>query len=185
MIISIHQPNFFPYYPFFQKMEESDVFVILNHCQFEKNNYQNRFNKDGKWYTMSVNKGLDLINTKVYVNQEKDWYRIKNSLPGYKNILKEFDSCISNNLSDTNVSIIMKIKDILGIKTEILFDYPTDLLSSKRLVDICVSKGAKKYVSGISGAKYLDLELFNKNEIEVVFQNPDNMISKPIIDILK
>jgi hypothetical protein len=185
MTISIHQPNFFPYYPFFQKMKESDVFVILTRCQFEKNNYQNRFNKDGRWHTMSVNKGLDPINTKVYINPEKDWERIKNNLPDYKNILNQFDDCISSNLSETNVSVIMKIRDILGIKTEILLDYPTDLLSTERLVDICLKNGANKYISGISGSKYLDLDLFKENNIDVVFQNPDEMISKPIIEFLK
>jgi len=184
-LVAIHQPNFFPYYPFFQKMEESDVFVILGHCQFEKNNYQNRFNKDEKWYTMSVNRGLDPINTKTYLNPNKDWDRIKNTLPSYKNILNDFDLCIGNSLYDTNVSIIMKIKDMLDIKTRILFDYPTDLLSTDRLVDLCVRNGANKYISGISGSKYLDLELFNNNGIEVVFQTQENMISKPIIDILK
>ena len=71
MIITIHQPNFFPYYPFFQKMEEADIFVILTYCQFEKNNFQNRYNKDSKWYVMCVNKGLDPIYTKTYLNPEK------------------------------------------------------------------------------------------------------------------
>ena len=27
MVISIHQPNFIPWYPFFQKMKKSDIFV--------------------------------------------------------------------------------------------------------------------------------------------------------------
>jgi len=184
MTISIHQPNFFPYYPFFQKMNDADVFVILTHCQFEKNNYQNRFNKDGKWYTMSVNKGLDPINTKSYLNPLKDWERIKSSLPKYRKLLNEFNSCINDNLSSTNVGIILKIKEMLQMKTEIVLDYPTDLLSTERLVDICLKNGATKYISGVSGKKYLDLSLFKKNGIEVVFQNPETMINKPIIDIL-
>src|SRR5690348_29827 len=118
MIITIHQPNFFPYYPFFQKMEESDIFVILKHCQFEKNNFQNRFNKEDKWLTMSTNKGLEPINNKIYVNHIRDWEKIKKTLFKYKTILDEFDSCITNSLCDTNVKIIFKIKDLLGIKTK-------------------------------------------------------------------
>ena len=51
MRVSIHQPNFVPWYPFFQKIKEVDVFVILKECQFEKNGYQNRFNFNDKWYT--------------------------------------------------------------------------------------------------------------------------------------
>lgn len=184
MIVTIHQPNFFPYYPFFQKMEESDIFVVMINCQFEKNNFQNRFNKDDRWYTMSVNKGLDPINMKRYVNHEQDWSKLKKSLFKYSKILERFDDCISENLSETNINIIHKIKDMLNIKTNIVIDYPTNLLSTDRLVDICVNNNATKYIAGISGKKYLDLEKFHERKIEVVFQDESRMIKKPILDIL-
>ena len=58
MIVAIHQPNFMPWYPFFQKIAAADTFVVLTHCQFEKNNYQNRFNQRERWHTLSVNKAL-------------------------------------------------------------------------------------------------------------------------------
>jgi hypothetical protein len=185
MIITIHQPNFFPYYPFFQKMEDSDIFVILTYCQFEKNNFQNRFNKIDKWYTMSVNKGLDPIYTKTYLNPEKDWKRIKDMLPEYKDILTQFDDCLDSNLSKMNSNIIVKIKYILGLKTKIVFDYPTGLKGTERLVDICVKNGATTYISGISGSKYLDTKQFTDNDISLLFQNETKMVKKPIIDILK
>jgi hypothetical protein len=185
MKLSIHQPNFFPYYPFFQKMEQADIFVILQNCQFEKNNFQNRFNKDGNWYTMSVNKGLEPIHLKKYLNPEKDWIRIKNMLPEYKSILCLFDDCVSESLSETNSKIIFKIKELLDIKTEIVFDYPTKLTSSDRLVDICLKYGANKYISGISGSKYLELDKFKINGIEIVFQDEISMVKKPVIDIIK
>lgn len=183
MIITIHQPNFFPFFPFFQKMMDSDIFVILKYCQFEKNNYQNRFNIDGKWQTMSVNKGLEPICDKKYTNHLEDWRKIKNKLSEYKSILDLFDTCISDSLSDTNINIILKIKDILDIKTEIKFDYYTELKSTERLVDICKKYNGDCYLSGISGKNYLDLNLFNN--INVVFQNEENMIKKPILEIIK
>ena len=58
MRLAIHQPNFMPWYPFFEKIKNCDKFIMLTHCQFEKNGYQNRFNLNDKWYTMSVKKGL-------------------------------------------------------------------------------------------------------------------------------
>lgn len=185
MTITIHQPNFFPYYPFFQKMEDADIFVILKHCQFEKNNFQNRFNKDSKWYTMCVNKGLDPIYTKTYLSPEKDWKRIKDMLPDYKDVLDLFDDCIDSNLSKMNSNIIFKIKDILNIKTKIIFDYPTELKGTERLVDICLKNRAKTYISGVSGSKYMDLNKFSDSNIKVIFQDETKMVKKPIIDILK
>ena len=65
MIISIHQPNFMPWNPFFEKIQQSDLFVFLTHCQFEKGGYQNRFNYNNKWYTMSTSRGLIPIIDKI------------------------------------------------------------------------------------------------------------------------
>ncbi len=164
---------------------DSDKFVILENCQFEKNNFQNRFSLNGKWYTMSTNKGLDPINTKKYLNSERDWIRIKNMLPAYRSILGLFDECVSDSLSETNSKIIIKIKKLLNIKTEIVFDYQTNLTSTDRLVDICLNYGAKTYISGMSGATYLDTDKFKDNGIEVIFQQKKNMINLPILEILK
>ena len=171
MKIAIHQPNFLPWYPFFQKIEEVDRFIILGNPQFEKNGFQNRFNLNEKWHTMSTKKGLDPINTKIYLNP-----LIKLNLPEYKDILDKLDDCISDNLFTTNSKIIEKLTEMLGYNTEILYDYPTDLKSTERLVDICLHYGATEYLSGISGKKYLDLNLFESNGIKVKFQETSTKI---------
>lgn len=170
MRVSIHQPNFVPWYPFFQKIKEVDKFIILKECQFEKNGYQNRFNFNDKWYTMSVKKGLEPIRDKVYIDPKNNWDKIKNSLPKYKSILDEMDKCIGENLAATNFCIIANFCEMLGIDTELEVDQPTDLVSTERLLDICKSWGATEYLSGIGGKDYLDVKLFNDNGIKVVFQ---------------
>ena len=171
-----------PWYPFFQKIEKSDIFVIMVNCQFEKNNFQNRFNMNDKWNTMSVNKGMEPIVNKKYLSPEKDWNKIKSNLSEYSDILVNFDEYISENLAETNVSIIKKLCEMLGIETDIVMDFPTDLRSTDRLVDICKHYGATKYLSGPSGKKYLDLDLFSDN-IEVIYQ--EEQTKKPILEILK
>ena len=79
MILAIHQPNFFPWWPYFEKIEQADMFVFLTHCEFEKNGYQNRFNHNDNWYTMSVKRGMKPISEKEYLNPKKDWDRIKSN----------------------------------------------------------------------------------------------------------
>jgi len=153
MIITIHQPNFLPWYPLFQKIESADIFVLLNHCQFEKNNFQNRFNMHGRWLTMSTNKGLEKIIDKKYVTPKRDWIKIKKTL--YKFNLDIFDNCISDSLSSTNIAIIKKICNLLDIKTKIITDTDTELKGTERLVDICKSLNATSYISGQGGKKYM------------------------------
>lgn len=184
MVVSIHQPNFFPWMPFFQKMEQSDVFVILSHCQFEKNGYQNRFKLGDKWHTMSVGRGLFDIKKKEYTAHFDDWKRIKTNLPQYN--LEEFNLLIERSLLGTNTSIITRIAYKLGISTdvEIVQDFETSLTGTERLVEICQQYDATKYLSGISGKKYLDLKLFEQAGIEVIFQNEIQMIKKPILEVI-
>lgn len=181
MIVSIHQPNFVPWYPFFQKIQNSDCFIILENCQFEKNNFQNRFNINETWYTMSVKKGLEPISNKIYVNPYSDWEKIKSKLKKYNTILNNFDSCISENLAETNKKIIFKICELLEIKTKVISDYPTDFKSTERLIHLCKSNNATHYLSGLGGKKYLDLDLFEKNDIKLIFQNETTIEKKPIL----
>jgi hypothetical protein len=176
MIVTIHQPNFMPWYPFFQKIQQADIFVLLGHCQFEKNGYQNRFNINDRWNTMSVKKGLEFINKKQYIDSKKDWERIKNSMPKYKYILSEMDNLISDNLYQTNSSIIRYLVKKLNIDTVIVDDYETQLTSTHRLVDICKRHGATTYLAGQGGKDYLNDELFINENIQVVYQENMNKI---------
>lgn len=185
MVISIHQPNFVPWYPFFQKIKSSDIFVILTHCQFEKNNFQNRFNFNDKWQTLSVNKGLEPIVNKVYVNPHDDWVKIKNNLPEYEHILSQFDNYITSSLVCTNIAIIRKIVELLNIKTCIVIDEPTNLKGTDRLVEICKQYKATKYLAGSGGSRlYLEVEKFTNASIEVEFQQPEHLIKVPILKVL-
>lgn len=184
MVVSIHQPNFFPWLPFFEKMRASDKFIVLNNCQFEKNNYQNRFFYRERWQTLSINKGLDMIHEKEYVNPVEDWERIKKRLEDKRKILEKFDECIEKNLSVTNVKMIRKLCALLEIDTEILFDEPTDLKSTDRLVAICQQHGASKYLAGSGSKKYLDVSKFEDVEISVEFQEIDQSNRKHVLDVL-
>lgn len=178
MVVSIHQPNFCPWATFFEKIRESDVFIILGHCQFEKNNFQNRFKAHDHWHTMSVKSGNIPIVEKRYLNPVKDWKKITDKYPKLHN----FDDLISHDLWRTNSAIIVRACNMLGIKTPILYDYPTDLKGTERLVDICVKHGATKYLSGAGGKKYLDLKLFETYKIEVVFQGESD--KRPLVEII-
>lgn len=177
MKIAIHQPNFFPHLNFFKKMEMADYFVFLTHCQFEKNNYQNRFQMDEKWYTMSVGKKKELISQKKYVNYLKDWITIKRRLPYIK--LDVFDDCINGNLAETNMRIIQKIRNRLDINTHLVEDKITESTGTERLIEICKYYGANEYISGPSGKDYMDLELFEAQGIKVTFQ--EKTASLPIL----
>ncbi len=41
-VIAIHQPQYIPWLPYIDKILQSEVFVCLDHVQFQKNGFQNR-----------------------------------------------------------------------------------------------------------------------------------------------
>ncbi len=153
----------------------------MAHAQFARGNYHNRFDVNGKWFTMSTNQSLEPLADKLYSDPFVDWATIKRKLPNYN--LDEFDDCIRKGLVETNVAILEKICARLDIKTEIVMDYPTELSSSKRLLQLCLDCKATEYLSGPSGRKYLDVALFEKHGIAVKFQELSS--PRPAIDLLR
>lgn len=170
MKIAIHQPNFCPTKGYFDKIAAVDLFVIMIHCQWEKGKYQNRFHVGDQWNTMSVNHGLEPIKDKKYLAPYKDWAKVTKRYPQ----METFDCWICDELSATNTGIIVDAMTTLGIKTKMVYDWPTDLSGTERLVDICKTISASEYLSGKSGRKYLDLKQFDEAGIKVSFQDePD------------
>ena len=174
MICAIHQPNFVPWRPYFSKIEASDVFVLLTECQFEKGGFQNRFRHDGTWFTMPVSKGLVPIREKFYLDPTTHWRQLK-AKSKMAEKLSRFDSLIDESLLRTNSNIITEVLRLLGCTTEIVSDFPTSATRSERLIEICRFYEADTYLSGPSGRKYLDLDLFAKARIKVeYFSTTDN-----------
>ena len=186
MILALHQPNFMPWRPFFEKLERSDVFIILTHCQYTRRNYQNRFNIGQRWFTMGINKCPrdTAIRDVEYCNPLGDWSVIKKQLTDYEQVLSEFDECINHSLMDTNIAIIRKIASYLGITTEIQLDFATTKTSTDRTIELCKAHRATVYYSGIGGRNYLEADKFAANGIELRFQDDTQLTKLPIVACL-
>jgi hypothetical protein len=178
MRIAIHQPNFCPVKGYFDKIAAVDLFVIMINCQWEKGKYQNRFHVEKQWNTMSVNHGLEPIKDKTYTKPYEDWERITRR---FKN-MKVFDHCVSDKLHAMNFCIIREAALMQGINTEIRLDFPTHLLGTQRLVEICQYYEADEYLSGPSGKKYLDVKQFDNAGIRVDFQEKTDLT--PLIELI-
>jgi len=171
MILAAHQPNYFPAGSFWDRLRRADRFVILAQCQYERGNYHNRFALGGSWYTMPVSQRLEPLVAKRYNDHAANWERIRRRLPvAYQRAFARFDGCCTESLVETNVAVIRRLCAILGIGTEIVMDYPTDLRATDRLVDLCKHYGADTYLSGPSGPKYMDMDAFERAGIRVEVQ---------------
>jgi len=186
MILAMHQPNFFPWYPYFHRMQQADRFVVVTHCQFANYLFQKRFHLNGMWYSMPIGnrKKLELLINKQYVDPEKSWKALKRRLPEYAHILKLFDEDIGKHLVQTNIRIIRRIRDILGIKTEMVYDCPTELTGTERVVDLLQYYAGHVFLAGPSWDNYMNKTLFDNAGIRIEPHRIDEDLKVPILPIL-
>jgi len=169
MIVTIHQPEHFPYLGFFQKMQAADLFVILDDVQYTKGNFQNRnkfLNHKGEeeWFTITLEKHANKHLIKdVLVNNQIDW---KSSI--IKKLNQKFETDFSSvynydKLVDINLASIEYCRTALNINTPMVLSSTLNIntTSSQRLADICNHFGATEYLSGKGGKNYLDESVFN------------------------
>ena len=189
MIVSIHQPQYLPWLGYFDKIERSDVFVFLDNVQFKKNEWQNR-NKiktsDGwQWLSVPVLHSFTQKISEVEINNTVQWGRKHlNALvtnysktPFYKNYIDFFEQTYTREwtyLVDINIHVIKYIVEALGLsdkKLVLASGLESREGSSERLIDICKQLGGDVYLSGKDGAKYMDLDIFKEEGIQVIFQD--------------
>jgi hypothetical protein len=191
MILSINQPAYLPWLGYFDRIVRSDVHIVLDHVQFEKNSMTNRnkvkTSQGWKWLTVPVSsKGkfgeLGISNLKIPQNtkwEKKHWNTIRDSYsktPFFKEHSKFFETIYSkewDKLGPLMVKTTSYLLDALSISTKIIRSSELDPKESKSelILELCKKAGATTYLSGPFGRDYLDLIQFQEHGIDLQFQD--------------
>ena len=189
LIVAIHQPQYLPWLGYFDKIIKADAFCYLDNVQYKKNEWQNRNRiktaQGRQWLTVPVSYRFPAKINEVKINNTVNWKRkhlqamITNysKAPFFAEYIGFFEDVYSKDwdlISELNVYLIGRMQEMLNIKekrtvlasTLSLSDDPTE-----RLIDICKTLEGDTYLSGQDGAKYMDLERFKANGIEVIVQD--------------
>jgi len=186
--VTIHQPNHLPFLGFFDKMADSDVFILYDNTQFKTDDYQNRnrirLPKGWIWLTVPVSYDFGTLIKDVKIKDQHwrktHWKSIEANYSKapyfneYKDRFKRIYDSDWESLSEFNIALITELRDALGIKTKLIRS--SELIpelhskSTQALVDLCKAANADVYISGTDGEKYLDLKKFDDANIKVVFQ---------------
>jgi len=178
MVISIHQPEHFPYMGFFQKMKACDVFVILDNVKYKKGSFQNRnrfLNLSGneEWFTVPVEKkATSKLIRDVTVSPDAIW-RKKNKVKLMQNLKVDVTEIYeSDSLLEINMKSIKWCMQRLGITTPLVMASELSVVGKKSelLANIVRSLSGSKYISGPSGRNYLEESYFDG--IDVTFFSP-------------
>ena len=190
MIVAGHQPEFIPYLGFFSKISKADLFVIVDHIQFNKKYFQNRNKiktREGwMWLTVPViTKGrFEQKIREVEINNSLNWQRKHwasitlnyQKAPFFKEHSGFFEEVYSKEwrlLSEFNEAFIRYILGQLELDVDVLKSSELGVTGQKTdlLIDICKKTGADTYLQGSGGRDYVEVEKFQDAGLKVVFQD--------------
>lgn len=184
MRIAIHQPNYLPWLGYFYKMAKSDIFVLLDNVQYEKNGYTNRCqiktSQCQSWLTLPIKRRFpQMVNQAELVNYTQEKVRhLKTISLNYQRakyfdyLFPELKTILGQDwqyLSNLNIKLIKFLKEKIGIKTKIKIasDYNISDKSTDLLISLCKKFNADAYLSGKGGQKYQDEKKFKQANIKL------------------
>ena len=194
MLVAIHQPHYIPWLGYLDRMRKADVFVILDHVQFERRNYQNRttilLEGEGRLLTVPVVQlsQKESILEKAVDNSEtgsRQWgpnhfktlkyaYRKAPHFAQYAPRLQEILEARWEKLVDLDLAMLDFLRDAFRITTPTVrsSQLQAEGARSDLLLNICrkIAPGST-FLGGLGGSRgYLDLEAFAQAGIGVEWQ---------------
>lgn len=186
-VAAIHQPQYLPYLGFFHKLAHCDVFVALDHVQFQKNGLQNRNkikNSTGwQWLTVPVSLRFGQSIGEVLTDAGQGWarkhctaitcsYASARHFAEYSGALLAMLAQPWDKLVELNTELMRWGMSVLSIGTPVVRSTSLSVPGQKTemLIDICRAVNADHYLSGPGGRRYMDLAAFEAAGITVLWQ---------------
>jgi hypothetical protein len=201
MIVAIHQPCFLPWLGYLQRMAHADIFVLLDHVQFERANYQNRTRvrvKSGapgggyeaRWLTVPVlqrsqkerilEKEIDnrgegpRLWSSIAFNTLRHAYRDAAYSNLYLPALQDIFRTRWTKLVELDEALLEMLRHAFGIRTPIVKSSELGVSGAKSdlVLDICRTLGARAFLGGMGGSReYLDTAAFAEAGVDVIWQD--------------
>lgn len=181
MVLSIHQPSYFPWLGLLNKISNSDVYMVMDEVQLSDSAYQHRnlfLSADGKvkYLTIPFNKKnylqrpigeLELLDDAWQVghlNFIRNGYR---KHPFFDEIFPEVEDFYTRSyarLIDAVMASMRLSLGFLGIGTKLVYQSEMSYDRSARRGDLVIglarAAGADCYLSGVGAQDYLDESAF-------------------------
>lgn len=189
--VAIHQPNFFPWLGYFDKLARADVFVFLDAVDFPKSSWVNRVRievqGEARWTTCPVNRATwrGAI-SEVAIDDSKPWRSklLKTLEANYRRAIN-YDSAMAillplithptSKLAEFNIAAISTIASALGATARLVrqSELSCSGTSNELLVSIVRAAGGHCYLKGGGADSYHDEAVFEAAGVQVLVQQFD------------
>lgn len=187
--VGIHQPNFLPYFGYFEKIRKSDIFILADDDQFTQKDYINRNRiKAGwniQWITIPFKhphsfvpiNAIELADYKINASKilrtlEYTYGKAKNYATVYSG-LQDVMSQNYTHIVELNVNLIRWAMELLKIETPLVLasSLPHTGSKTEEIISLVKLVGGTHYLAGGNSANYHDEELFKKEGIGLLENN--------------
>jgi WbqC-like protein family len=194
-LVAIHQPNFFPWLGYFDKIRRADRFIFLDAVDYPRSGSGSmgswcnrvRLNVQGeaRWITCPVQRmplGAPILS--AIVDDTQPWrakllktldanYR---KAPRYSATMDLIEPLIrhgAQNLAAFNIAAITGIARHLGLETPLLrqSELPHQGASTPLLISLVKAAGGDAYLAGGGAAGYQEDHLFDEAGVKLVYQD--------------
>lgn len=176
LLVAGHQPNFLPWFGYFEKMLKCDLFVYSDDVQFPKQCYTNRVEipvgKGSTFLSLPVRKGNDArIADKRYVKDPATLSRLAKTLrinfgglPHFADVAPTIDEfelacALHDTVADLNIHMNQYLAETFGIRTAIRRGSELGLEAfhrNERLIVRCRMLNSHDYLCGQGADSYQD-----------------------------
>jgi len=192
-VAAIHQPTFFPWLGYYDKIARSDVFILLDNVQFPKtggtwiNRVRILINGQPAWITVPIVRSYHGVRciADMEINNNLPWreklimtFKTNYARAPYFDsifpILKELVEHPVYLLCEYNINAIKAVMALLGLDQDKLVlgsslqakGHATDLL-----IELVREVGGSVYLCGGGSDGYLQEEKFSEAGLELIYQN--------------
>jgi len=191
--VAIHQPNFFPWLGYFDKIARADEFIFMDNVQFPKTGgvWSNRvklmIGGEARWVTAAIDRNYSGIRQirEMYFLSSNPWrQKMLKSLesnyrkhPFYTDVMTPLESLIMNpesNIAEYNIYAVTEICKLIGLEHNKLrrsSEFETDKVSNELLCELTSQVGGTVYMCGGGADGYQDEQVFQKLRIQLKYQH--------------
>lgn len=193
-VVTIHQPDFMPWLGLFDKINNADTFIVLDHVTNNPKSPEFWCRRvkmliGGKDHWMSISLKKDERETFIPINKmeinmdESSVRKFKNSVElNYRNapffsevyyLIEDYFEAPLSNLCEKNTNFIKEVMRRLEIGTELLFssNMQPQFSSNEMLIDLLKKASASVYLCGSGASGYQKDELYIQEGIQVKYNN--------------
>ncbi len=191
--VAIHQPTFFPWLGYFNKIARADLFIVLDNVQFSKKGgtWANRvkllINGQPAWVTMPVVRNYHGVRTysEMLIDDSTPWrekllktiHTNYHRAPFFEEVAPRLDELVNKSgvgLTDYNLSAIISLTKAFGIDVSKIILGSTLKVQGNAtdlLVSMVKAVNGTAYLCGGGAGGYQEDDKFAEAGLELIYQN--------------